>query len=131
MFLLYLAIGLFHLLFRKMFLALSYEGHGSFKWEFFFFLSFAFLLMSSVKFAGILQVFAYLILPALIGRLYTRKTLKVLLGGWLIGLGATIFGITMSYLFDLPTSAVIVTSLSLTFMVLLSIKLVPELLRYR
>jgi zinc/manganese transport system permease protein len=126
MFMLYFFVGAFHFLFRKRFLSLSYEGHGKFIWEFLFFLSFALILVISVKIAGIFQVFAFLILPALIGRLYTNSTFKILSGGWAIGLIATLFGITLSYLVDLPTSPVVVASLSLTFMVLLTIKFISQ-----
>jgi len=124
MFLIYSLIGIFHYLFRKKFIALSYEGKGTFLWEMLFFLTFAILLVSSVMIAGILQVFAFLIVPALIGRLYTQQPAKVMLIGWSIGLAATFFGITISYISDLPTSAVLVSSLSLTFMVLLVFKFI-------
>ena len=72
-FILYAAIGLLHLVFRKKFFALSYEESNGPFWEFLFFLSFAFVLVSSVQLAGILQVFSFLVIPALIGRLFTRS----------------------------------------------------------
>jgi zinc/manganese transport system permease protein len=121
-FILYAFIGAPHFIFRKRFLALSYEGRGSLFWEFLFFLSFAFVLVKSVQMAGILQVFSFLIVPALIGRLYTRKPLKILLIGWAVGLLASIIGIGISYKFDLPTAPMTVASLSLIFMVLLIAK---------
>jgi zinc/manganese transport system permease protein len=118
-FLLYAAIGVLHLVFRKKFFALSYEnGNGTF-WEFLFFLSFAFVLVSSVQIAGILQVFSFLVIPALIGRLYTRDPVKILVSGWGIGLAASMFGITLSFKLDLPTAPLIVASLSAAFFVLL------------
>lgn len=120
---LYGVIGIFHFLCRKKFLSLSHEGHGNLFWEFLFFLSFALVLVSSVKIAGILQVFAFLILPALMGRLLAEKTIAVLILGWLIGLIATLSGITISYFFDLPTSPVIISSLSMPFGFLLIVKL--------
>jgi len=121
-FVLYAFIGAFHFIFRERFLALSYEGRGNFLWEFLFFLSFAFVLVKSVQMAGILQVFSFLIVPALIGRLYTRKPLSVLLVGWGVGLLASIVGIGISYKFDLPTAPMTVASLSLIFMTLLILK---------
>ncbi|OGP33960.1 MAG: hypothetical protein A2X88_01105 [Deltaproteobacteria bacterium GWC2_65_14] len=118
-FLLYAAIGLLHLVFRKKFFALSYEnGNGTF-WEFLFFLSFALVLVSSVQIAGILQVFSFLVIPALIGRLYTRDPMKILVSGWGIGLAASMVGITLSFKLDLPTAPLIVASLSVAFFVLL------------
>jgi zinc/manganese transport system permease protein len=121
-FVLYGIIGGIHLIFRKNFMALSFNGGSSFLWEFFFFLSFALVLVKSVHMAGILQVFSFLIVPALIGRLYTRKPSKVLLIGWMTGLIASVVGIGISYKFDLPTAPMTVASLSLIFMVLLFVK---------
>ena len=121
-FLLYAAIGLLHFVFRRKFFELSSgRGNGIF-WEFLFFLSFAFVLVSSVQLAGILQVFSFLVIPALIGRLYTREPLKILIGGWGIGLAASMVGITLSYKLDLPTAPLIVASLSVAFFFLLAVR---------
>jgi zinc/manganese transport system permease protein len=119
---LYAVIGLFHFIFRRRFFALSYEGRYSFLWEFLFFVSFAFVLVSSVHLAGILQVFSFLVIPALIGRLFSKKPSRVLMTGWLIGLGVSVFGIVFSYGFDFPTAPVMVSSVSLTFFILLGVK---------
>jgi zinc/manganese transport system permease protein len=118
-FLLYAAIGLFHFIFRKKFFALSYDNRNGTLWEFLFFLSFAFVLVSSVQIAGILQVFSFLVIPALIGRLYTREPAKILVGGWGIGLAASMLGIALSFKYDLPTAPLIVASLSIAFFLLL------------
>ena len=123
-FILYAAIGLLHLVFRKKFFALSYEESNGPFWEFLFFLSFAFVLVSSVQLAGILQVFSFLVIPALIGRLFTRSPMKILIGGWGIGLAASMIGITFSYKLDLPTAPLIVASLSIAFFILLIFRLV-------
>jgi zinc/manganese transport system permease protein len=123
-FLLYAAIGLLHLVFRKKFFALSYEESNGPFWEFLFFLSFAFVLVSSVQLAGILQVFSFLVIPALIGRLFTRSPMKILIGGWGIGLAASMVGITLSYKLDLPTAPLIVASLSIAFFILLILRIV-------
>lgn len=121
-FLLYAAIGLLHFVFRRKFFELSTgNGNGIF-WEFLFFLSFAFVLVSSVQLAGILLVFSFLVIPALIGRLYTREPVKILVGGWGIGLAASMVGITLSYKMDLPTAPLIVASLSAVFFLLLVVQ---------
>jgi zinc/manganese transport system permease protein len=122
-FLLYAAIGLLHLIFRKKFFALSYEESNGPFWEFLFFLSFAFVLVSSVQLAGILQVFSFLVIPALIGRLFTRSPMKILIGGWGIGLAASMVGITLSYKLDFPTAPLIVASLSVAFFLLLILRI--------
>lgn len=124
--LIYLVIGIFHYVFRRRFFALSYEGKGSVTWEFLFFLSFALVLVSSIRLAGILQVFAFLVIPSLMGRLFGKDPRRVLLEGWLIGLGASVFGLICSYCFDLPTGPLIVSSLCLAFFVLLVLKAVSS-----
>jgi zinc/manganese transport system permease protein len=120
--LLYAAVGLFHFAFRKRFFALSYGGKASVFWDFLFFLTFALVLVSSVHLAGVLQVFAFLVVPSLIGRLFSREPVRVLFSGWLIGLGVSIAGIVLSYAFDLPTAPVMVCLVSLAFFVLLASK---------
>jgi len=115
-------IGAFHFIFRKKFLALTFEGRNGFLWEFLFFVTFALVLAKSVQMAGILQVFSILIIPALIGRLYTREPFKILLIGWIAGLAASVIGIGVSYKLDLPTAPMTVASLSLVFLVLLVVK---------
>jgi zinc/manganese transport system permease protein len=122
-FLLYAVIGILHWAFRKRFFSLTFDGIGSWFWEFLFFLSFAFVLVSSVQIAGVLQVFSFLVIPALIGRLYTRDPVRILVGGWVIGLVASLFGIAMSYKFDLPTAPLIVASLSVVFIALLALSM--------
>jgi zinc/manganese transport system permease protein len=119
---LYGAIGVFHFAFRRRFFALSRGERKSTAWEFLFFLTFALVLVSSVRLAGILQVFAFLVIPALIGRLFGNSPGKALVGGWLIGLGASIFGLAVSYRFDLPAAPLIVSSLCLVFFCLLLLK---------
>jgi zinc/manganese transport system permease protein len=118
----YGVIGVFHLLLRKQFFALSFEGDGGLLLEFLFFVSFAVVLVKSVAMAGILQVFAFLIIPALIGRLFFRKPGKMLLVGWLVGVVVSMGGILLSFKLDIPTSPAIVAGLALMFFVLLSVK---------
>jgi zinc/manganese transport system permease protein len=114
-FILYGLVGALHVALRRKFFALSFESKGSFWLEFLFFASFAVVLVKSVRMAGILQVFSFLVIPALIGRLFFHKPSQVLLIGWLLGLFVSIIGIFLSYKFDLPTAPVIVVSLSIIF----------------
>lgn len=126
-FVLYGVLGAFHLIFRKKFIALSFGGGNGFLWELLFFITFALVLVKSVQMAGILLVFSFLIIPALIGRLYTRVPLRMLLTGWVTGLAASIAGIAASYKFDLPTAPLTVASLSLLFLALLILKAVRKI----
>lgn len=122
-FLVYAAVGIFHLLLRKQFFALSFDGKGGMLLEFLFFASFAVVLVKSVAMAGILQVFAFLIIPALIGRLFFREPMKMLLVGWLVGVLVSMGGIWASLKLDVPTSPAIVAGLALTFFLLLGVKI--------
>ena len=102
------------------------EGKVNILWEFLFFLTFAAVLVKSVLIAGILQVFSFLVIPTLIGRLYTRNITAILILGWLIGLIMSILGMTLSYKFDLPTAPLIVASLSIVLFILLLIKFISR-----
>lgn len=125
--LLYGFVGLLHFILRKQFHALTFESKGGFLLELLFFASFAVVLVKSVHMAGILQVFAFLVVPALIGRLFFKKTVHILLTGWLVGVMVSVLGIFLSYKFDLPTAPVIVASLAVVFFVILALKIVFQL----
>jgi zinc/manganese transport system permease protein len=119
----YGAVGALHFFLRKQFHALSFEGKGTFILEFLFFASFAVVLVKSVHIAGILQVFSFLVVPALIGRLFFRKPSRVLMVGWLAGVLVSMGGIFLSYRLDIPTAPVIVAGLAVVFFVLLLVKI--------
>lgn len=119
---LYSGVGLFHFILRKRFIALSFESRGGVFLEFLFYLSFALVLIKSVLLAGILQVFAFLVIPALIGRLFFKKTWQVLVTGWAVGVAVSAAGIMLSYRLDIPTAPVIVTGMAGIFLCLLGVR---------
>jgi len=121
---LYSGVGLFHFLLRKKFFALTFEGKGGIVLEFLFYLSFAMVLIKSVLMAGILQVFSFLVIPALIGKLFFQETSGILVTGWLTGVAVSMLGIFLSFKLDIPTAPIIVAGLALLFFVLLIIKIV-------
>jgi zinc/manganese transport system permease protein len=117
---LYGAIGLLHWFLRRPLLAVSSEtrpaGPGALTaalWDFVFFLSFGIVVTSSVTTAGVLLVFSLLIVPALIGTLFSRKLPVVLAIAWSVGIVACAVGLAASYLLDLPTGAALVTACAL------------------
>lgn len=120
--LLYGAVGLLHWLLRARFHVLTFKGEGSLWVEFLFFASFPLVLVKSVMIAGILQVFSFLVVPALLGRLFFRTTARILVAGWLAGTLVSSGGIAASHLPDLPTAPVIVAGLALLFFVALAVK---------
>ena len=76
-------------------------------WDFLFFLSFAVVVTSSVTTAGVLLVFSFLIVPAVIGALFSRSLQIVLPIAWGAGILASASGLAGSYLLDLPTGAAV------------------------
>lgn len=124
--LVYGAVGCLHFFLRKKFYALSFEKNGSFLMELLFFASFAVVLVKSVHMAGILQVFSFLVVPALIGRLFFGEPARVLVTGWLVGVLVSVAGIFLSFKLDVPTAPVIVAGLALMFFVLLLVKIFLE-----
>lgn len=117
--LLYAALGAFHFKYRKQFFAIS-RDHGLAKsnkgfvrmWNFFFYFSFAMVVTSSVSIAGVLLVFAFLVIPAATAFLLCESLGHRLLMGWSIGAAVSIAGVVASYYSDLPTGPVIVVMLA-------------------
>ncbi|MBI2981770.1 MAG: metal ABC transporter permease [Deltaproteobacteria bacterium] len=119
-FLIYALIGGFHYYFKNIFLLVSsqpevakQQGHRIELWNFFFYLTFAVVITSSVQIAGVLLVFSFLIVPALCSLLFYESLRGRLLFGWLIGGLTSLLGLTFSYLFDLPTGPTIVAGFGL------------------
>jgi len=117
---LYNAIGLLHWLARKPVLAISGEvtpaGRSMLAvpwWDFAFFLSFGIVVTSSVMTAGVLLVFSFLIVLAVIGSLFSRKFAIVLPIAWGTGIVASAVGLAGSYVLDLPTGAAMVAAFAL------------------
>lgn len=122
-YILYFVIALLHIIFRDKFFAITFEKRESFVWEFLFFFTFGLVLVKSVVMAGVLTVFSFLIIPALIGRLFTKKFLKSLAIGYFVGTLSTFVSIFLSFKYDLPTSTLIVTIMSLMFFALFLVRI--------
>jgi len=124
MFLIYLAVGVFHYIFRQKFFLISHDVNEARRrgvrimfWDFLFYITFGFVVTSSVKIAGVLLVFSYLVVPAVCAMLLTRGTLPRLILGWVIGFLVSVLGLFFSAKLDLPTGASIVTCFGLALIV--------------
>lgn len=106
----YAGVSLVHYIFRGPLLRASFGGAEAGKggWDFLFYALFGIVITSSVRMAGVLQVFAYLIVPALISTLFFRSIRARLLFGWILGFMLSFAGMALSYLWDLPAGAFIV-----------------------
>jgi zinc/manganese transport system permease protein len=112
---LYGAIGVFHFVFRRQFLAISMQhdepertGLNVRLWDFLFYASFGFVVTSSVSIAGVLLVFCYLIVPSVAAMLYAETVGRRLAIGWTMGTVVSAAGVYLSLVLDLPTGATIV-----------------------
>lgn len=133
--LLYGAIGLFHYIFRKPFLAISMNhdadevgGLNVRWWDFLFYASFGFVVTSSVAIAGVLLVFCYLIVPSVAAMLFADTIGKRLAIGWTMGTIVSALGVYLSLILDLPTGATIVCTFGF---VLMAMSLIRVLMRRR
>jgi zinc/manganese transport system permease protein len=119
-----LSIGLFHLLFRGKFIPLS-EYHQTRNtpisnyriWDFFFYTSFGLVIIESVRIAGVLTVFAFLILPASISAYYSSRWDRRILIGLGAGVIATVTGLLLSISLDLTASPLIILLLGLFLLI--------------
>jgi zinc/manganese transport system permease protein len=112
---LYAVVGLLHGLCRRPMLAAAGEGpqapaFSTTVWDFVFYASFGLVVTSSVALAGVLLVFSFLIIPAVIGRLFARRIGVALVIGWAAGVLASFLGFGASLFLDLPTGAAMVAA---------------------
>lgn len=134
-FLLYTGVALFHLAFRKKFLLITYRPHEAAEqgisvwwWDFLFYLTFGVVVTSAVRIAGVLLVFSYLIVTAIIGTYFATTLTQRIIVGSLIGILASLVGMVLSALTDSPTGAMIVVTFA-CFLVIAGIikRMKPEL----
>ena len=122
---LYGAVGLFHYIFRRPFLAISLAhddpdstGLNVRLWDFLFYASFGFVVTSSVAIAGVLLVFCYLIVPSVAAMLYADTVGRRLAIGWTMGTVVSALGVYLSLVLDLPTGATIVCTFGLVLLLM-------------
>ncbi len=122
---LYGAIGAFHYIFRRKFLAISMDhlraenaGVSVRFWDFLFYASFGFVVTSSVSIAGVLLVFCYLIVPSVAAMLYAERIGSRLAIGWTMGTVVSALGVYLSLKLDLPTGATIVCTFGLVLVLM-------------
>jgi zinc/manganese transport system permease protein len=126
---LYGAIGVFHYIFRKKFLAISLDhekaaaqGLSVRFWDFLFYASFGFVVTSSVAIAGVLLVFCYLIVPSVAAMLYADTVGRRLAIGWTMGTIVSAVGVFLSLVLDLPTGATIVCTFGIVLALMAALR---------
>jgi zinc/manganese transport system permease protein len=113
----YSLVGLFHFVFRRRFLLISMDEAEAERqgvkirlWDLLFYMSFGFVVTSSVAIAGVLLVFCFLIVPSVTAMLFTERLGARLAIGWIMGAVVSAGGVALSFLLDLPTGATIVAT---------------------
>ena len=119
--LIYTFVAGVHYFFRKQMIAVS-DGESKKNrafWDFLFFALFGIVITSSVRSAGVLLVFSFLIVPALLATIF-KKTIKgQLILGWVLGFFISVFALMFSYILDLPSGATLVVCFTVTPILLL------------
>lgn len=117
---LYASIGIFHVIFRKQFLAISFDqeaaegaGINIRLWDILFYMSFGVVIVKSVAIVGVLLVFSYLVVPAVIAQMFSDTIMGRLLLGWVVAIVASMLGIIWSFYSDYPTGPAVVVMLGL------------------
>lgn len=111
----YAALGLFQFVFRRRFLTISFHAEDAERqgwkirwWDFLFYLSFGVVITLAVPIAGVLMVFTFLVVPAVIANMFTGDKRRMAAISWITGALASLLGLWLSYTKDLPTGPLIV-----------------------
>jgi zinc/manganese transport system permease protein len=131
---LYGALGVLHWVLRDRFFTISLapadaqaRGWNIAWWDFVFYALFGLVVTSSVAIAGVLVVFSFLVIPAVIAFLFTEQPRALLGVAWSIGTLATLLGLLVSYLGDLPTGPLVVCSFAVVLVAAFAVRrLVPR-----
>jgi zinc/manganese transport system permease protein len=117
---LYALLGAFFFKFRRRFDTISRnraqaraQGWNLVWWDFLFYAAFALVVTSSVAIAGVLLVFALLVIPPVTALLVTTRPAQRLALGWAIGVAGALGGVVASVAMDLPAGPAVIAMLAL------------------
>lgn len=123
--LIYTLVGIFHFVFRDKFILISNNPEKAYQsgvnvrlWDFLFYVTFGIVIAHSVKTAGVLLVFVFLVVPAIATLLLTDKLWLQLILGWTIGTVVSIVGLLLSYFADLPSGPTVVATYGFALLLL-------------
>jgi len=127
---LYSLVGVFHYVFRRRFLTISMNepeaerlGWNIRFWDFLFYMSFGFVVTSSVAIAGVPLVFCFLTVPRVTAMLFSARLGPRLAIGWSMGAIVSAGGVALSFILDLPTGATIVGTFGVALLILAGVRL--------
>lgn len=114
----YILLLLFHCRFHKKFIELAENPSGMKNerfWDFMLFVTQGIITVLIVPIAGVLLAYAFLMIPAAIAAMFTKKWAWAVVIGWMAGFVACLIGLCSSYYFNLPYGPSLVLSLGVFF----------------
>ncbi len=116
---------LFHYLLRHRFITLAErpeEVDREVLWDFLFFTTQGIITVLIVPIAGVLLAYAFLMIPAAIAALFTKRWGPAVLLGWTVGFIACVTGLGVSYHWGFPYGPTLVLSLGAAFLFAIAIR---------
>ena len=114
----YILLLVFHFIFHRKFIDLA-EKPDTVKnvrfWDFLLFVTQGIITVLIVPIAGVLLAYAFLMIPAAIAAMFTKRWAGAVFLGWSIGFVACLVGLCSSYYFNLPYGPSLVLSLGIFF----------------
>jgi zinc/manganese transport system permease protein len=114
----YVLLLVFHFVLRGKFIELA-ENPGGFRkekfWDFLLFTTQGIITVLIVPIAGVLLAYAFLMIPAAIAAMFTKKWIGAVILGWVTGFVACLIGLCSSYFLNLPYGPSLVISLGVFF----------------
>jgi zinc/manganese transport system permease protein len=117
-FVIYSILGVFYSVLHRRLIEISKLAKGGegkrihlVMWDFVFYALLGVLVTFAVRVAGVLLVFGFLIVPAVIGTLLGKTFLTRLGIGWVTGVLVSLIGSYLSYSLDFPTGGMVVVTL--------------------
>src|SRR5689334_19221172 len=124
----FIAVGFFHFIFRKKFLAISANPEAAAAsglnvrwWDFVFYMLFGLVVTSFVHIGGVLLVFTYLVVPAVCATYLVNRIGAKFAIGWIIATLCSIISLFITAKVDLPIGAAIVCVLGLALVLVAAI----------
>jgi len=123
--LVYAALLVFHYVYRDRFIRLA-EGGDTLErrrlWDFLFFTTQGIITVLIVPVAGVLLAYAFLMIPAAIAAMFTRRWGPAVVLGWSVGMSACVVGVCLSFFRDLPYGPTLILCLGLAFLLAVGIR---------
>jgi zinc/manganese transport system permease protein len=134
--LIYLFLGLIYFLVHNRLIEISKnikkDNSANFRfllWDFIFYALMGVLVTFAVRVAGVLLVFGFLIVPAVIGTLLGKTFSGRLAIGWVTGILVSLVGSYLSFKLDFPTGGMVVVTLGIALLLVSILKSIQLKLR--